>query len=282
MKKKVCLVSIMISSVVFFFTCGLYAKDLKKIEPILSDFTQSISAPELLKAQTIYLTQNSQPVEEDDEFDEELIGAPDEAPEADVADPLYYFNYAMYGINDVLYYAAVKPVTTGYKAIVPTPVRVGIKNFFHNLLFPVRLVNNLLQGKFSNAGTEVEVFLINTTAGVLGFFQVAQNHYDMHTFDEDLGQTFGSYNIGEGFYLFLPLLGPTTLRDGIGMVGDYFITPINYAEPWELYWGLKGLNGVNTMSFHLGDYETIKEAAIDPYAAFKNAYIQNRNKKIQD
>jgi phospholipid-binding lipoprotein MlaA len=281
MKKNVFSLIISIGFLILLFTPAPYAQDSKSLAPILSnvELEEGLSRP--LKPATFYLAQNSQA--NDDEFDEELIGASEEAvAEADVADPLYYFNYLMYGINDILYFAAVKPVAQGYKAIVPTPVRKGIRNFFHNLLFPVRFVNNLFQGKFSKAGTEVEIFLINSTAGVLGFSQVAQNHYDMHTSNEDLGQTFGSYDIGEGFYLFIPLIGPTTLRDSVGMVGDYFLTPINYAEPWELYWGLKGTDGVNTMSFHIGDYESIKEAAIDPYAALKNAYIQNRNKKIQD
>lgn len=199
-----------------------------------------------------------------------------------VADPLYYFNYLMYGINDFLYFAAIKPATSTYKTLMPAPARKGVKNFFHNLLFPVRLVNNLLQGKLSEAGTEVEIFLINTTAGVLGFGQVAQNHFDLHTSDEDLGQTFGSYKIGEGFYLFIPVLGPTTLRDAVGFLGDSFLTPVNYVEPWELSTGLKIYDGINDLSFHLGDYEALKEAAVDPYAALKNAYIQSRNKKISE
>ncbi len=209
-----------------------------------------------------------------EEYDDSLV------QEAMVPDPLYYFNYAMYSLNDVLYFYAIKPVGQGYKAIVPTIVRKGIRNFFHNLLFPVRFVNNLLQGKVVNASNEFGIFLVNTTFGILGFNQYAQEHIDIKTNAEDLGQTFGTWSIGEGFYLVLPFFGPTTARDALGRAGDLFITPLNYIEPWELYWGTTGLRAVNDSSFRIGDYEALKQAALDPYAALKNAYIQNRRAAI--
>lgn len=198
-----------------------------------------------------------------------------------IADPLYYFNYAMYSFNDFLYFAALKPLATGYKAITPTIVRTGVFNFFHNLLFPVRFVNNLLQGKIRDAGTEVEIFLINTTIGVVGFAQVAQNEFDLYTSNEDLGQTLGSYSIGNGFYLVLPILGPSSLRDTVGLVGDYFLTPVNYVEPDYLKYGIKTFDVINATSFRIGDYEALKKASFDPYIALKDAYIQNRKKKIR-
>ena len=221
----------------------------------------------------------------DDDLDVELMDEYDDDQDAaatDVPDPLYYFNYGMYAVNDFLYSAAIKPVAQGYKAVMPTVARKGVRNFFHNLLFPVRFVNNLLQGKVGEAGEEVGIFLVNTTVGVLGFMQIAQNEFDMHTSDEDLGQTLGAWSVDEGIYLFFPIIGPTTFRDVVGMAGDYFLTPVNYVEPWELATGLKVLDGVNTASFRLGDYEALTGAAVDPYAALKNAYIQNRNKKIAE
>jgi phospholipid-binding lipoprotein MlaA len=199
-----------------------------------------------------------------------------------VADPLYYFNYAMYVVNDNLYFYFLKPVANGYKAVMPTPARKGIRNFFHNLLFPVRFVNHLLQWKLEQASDEFGIFLVNSTAGILGFNQVAQTHLNMHTKKEDLGQTLGTYGMHEGFYLVLPVLGPATLRDAIGRAGDYFITPVNYVEPWELEWGVDILNTVNRISFHIGDYETLKKAALDPYAAIRDAYIQTRRQQIRN
>lgn len=198
-----------------------------------------------------------------------------------VSDPFYYFNYAMYVVNDNLYYYVLKPVASGYKTIMPTPARKGIRNFFHNLMFPIRFVNNLLQWKLQQASDEFGIFLVNSTAGILGFNQVAQKYLDMHTQKEDLGQTLGTYGIKEGFYLVLPVLGPSTLRDAIGMAGDYFVLdPIDYVSPWELELGLDVLDIVNRTSFRIGDYESMKKAALDPYVAIRDAYIQNRRMQV--
>jgi len=198
-----------------------------------------------------------------------------------VADPLYYFNYAMYSFNDFLYFYALKPVAQGYKFIVPSPVRSGINNFFFNLMFPVRFINTVFQGKLVAASDEVGVFLANSTVGILGFNQFAQKHLNLKTANEDLGQTLGSYAIGDGFYLVLPILGPSTLRDAIGRAGDYFITPVNYVEPWELDLGVNITDKINRTSFRIGDYEALKEASLDPYVAIRNAYIQNRRSEIK-
>ena len=197
-----------------------------------------------------------------------------------VADPLYYFNYAMYVVNDHLYFYVLKPMATGYKTVMPLPARKGIRNFFHNLMFPIRFVNHLLQWKLQQASDEFGIFLVNSTAGILGFNQVAQKYLDMHTKNEDLGQTLGTYGIREGFYLVLPVLGPSTFRDVLGLAGDYFLDPVEYVSPWELALGLDTLDIVNRTSFRIGDYESLKDAALNPYAAFRDAYIQNRRLQI--
>ena len=219
----------------------------------------------------------------DNNPDEDLLDVfDDDAQEvSQVADPIYYFNYAMYTVNDRVYFYLLKPIASGYKAVVPAPARKGIRNFFHNLLFPVRFVNNLLQGKLHQASDEIGIFLVNTTAGVLGFNQTAQKYLDMHTNTEDLGQTLGTYQITEGFYLVLPFFGPSTLRDTLGRAGDSLISPLNHVEPWELAWGLRTLDTVNQTSFRIGDYEDLKAASLDPYTALKNAYIQNRRSQVK-
>ncbi|MEX1312613.1 MAG: VacJ family lipoprotein [Desulfotignum sp.] len=219
----------------------------------------------------------SDPFSEDDFFEEDL----DDPDSRQVADPLYYFNYTMYVVNDRLYFYVLKPVATGYKTVMPLPARKGIRNFFHNLMFPIRFVNNLLQWKLEQASDEFGIFLVNSTAGILGFNQVAQKYLDMHTQSEDLGQTLGTYGIKEGFYLVLPLLGPSTLRDTLGLAGDYFLDPLEYVSPWEMELGLNTLKIINRTSFRIGDYERLKEAAIDPYSAFRNAYIQHRRMQIK-
>ncbi|MBU1195738.1 MAG: VacJ family lipoprotein [Proteobacteria bacterium] len=220
--------------------------------------------------------------EEDEDFVDDFSDSDTPLEVDQIADPLYYFNYAMYSINDFLYFAALKPIATGYKYITPDFLRKGVYNFFHNLLFPVRFVNNILQGEISDAGSEVGIFAVNTTFGVLGLIQVAQNHFDMKTTDEDLGQTLGSYTIGNGFYLVLPILGPSSLRDALGLVGDSFLTPLNYVEPWELSLGLKVYDSINDTTFRLGDYEALKAAAIDPYVALRDGYVQYRKQKIKE
>ncbi|MDD9304781.1 MAG: VacJ family lipoprotein [Desulfobacter sp.] len=243
-----------------------------------------VPPPQTMSSQTgtdpVVLSEDSL---DDEEFSDDLFDEYDTDTTDDqmVSDPIYYFNYAMYQFNDFLYFYGLKPVSRGYKAIVPTPARRGINNFFNNLLFPVRFVNNLLQGKVEGAATEFSAFFVNSTLGIFGFNDFAQKHMDITLNEEDLGQTLGSYNIGDGFYLVLPVLGPSTLRDTIGRAGDWFITPVNYVEPWELSWGVWGVDKTNRTSFRIGDYEALKQAALDPYVALRNAYIQNRRSLIR-
>ncbi len=199
-----------------------------------------------------------------------------------VADPVAPLNRALFYFNDKLYFWVLKPVAKGYKYVVPTPVRVGVKNFFYNLITPVRLANCVLQGKFRSAGVEIQRFVINSTAGMLGFADLAQNNPDLTAGEEDLGQTFGSYGVGNGFYIVWPFLGPSTLRDTVGMAGDLFLNPANYVRPAEAAIGITAYEKVNNTSFHIGDYEAIKEASLDPYSAIRDAYVQYRNKKIKE
>ncbi len=280
MSKKYFLI---ISAMIFILVSTGFAQDNNSTNiPVLSDEAFSRSFYPLNNPDEILLAENTPLITKDDELDKELFEDFDDTFESEpILDPLYYFNYLMYSVNDFLYFNAIRPVAKGYKAVMPVDVRKGINNFFHNIVFPVRFVNNILQGEIKDAGTEIEIFLINSTIGVLGFAQVAQNEFDLHTANEDLGQTLGSYNIGNGFYLVLPLFGPSTFRDLIGRVGDYFLTPVNYVEPWELSAGIQAVDKINTTSFHIGDYEALKKAALDPYVAIRNAYIQNRKEKIK-
>ncbi len=261
-----------------------YEKTQSTDQNLTRFYLKANSAPKSLNKDSAFLlaqaTTDSSTQDDDlDDFDDDEFE--DDMEKYDVPDPLYYFNYAMYGFNDFFYLYLLEPIATGYEFVVPTPVRTGFKNFFHNLLFPVRLVNNILQFEFTDAGKEVGIFVVNTTTGVLGFGQVAQNSLDWHTADEDLGQTFGAWGIDEGFYLVWPLLGPSSLRDSIGLVGDSFLTPVNYVEPWELSLGIKAFETVNAASFRIGDYKALVDSAIDPYAAIKNTYIQSRQGQVK-
>lgn len=268
MKRKVFVLACIFSlAICFMASMGLATEEHLQINPVPETNPTAVEK------------QNAAP----EDFDQDLLADyEDQVEEVQmVADPLYYFNYAMFSFNDYFYFYALKPIALGYKAITPDIVRSGVNNVFHNLLFPVRFVNNILQGKLMAASDEFGIFLTNSTLGVLGFNQFAQKHLNMKTSNEDLGQTFGSYAIGDGFYLVLPVLGPSTLRDTVGRAGDYFITPINYVEPWEADLGVNILDSVNRTSFRIGDYEALKDASLDPYVAIRNAYIQNRRSEIE-
>lgn len=268
---------------VFILRIDLFAHEVSIVAPLLSEDSLSLCSNNPINSTPFLLAQNTQAKPEEDSSDNEMLDDYQASGKIQpVSDPLYYFNYAMYSLNDILYVVVLNPLASSYKALTPPMFRKGVNNFFHNLLFPVRFVNNFLQGQIKDAGTEIEIFLINSTVGVLGLGQVAQDEFGLKTCDEDLGQTFGSYAIGNGFYLVLPILGPSTLRDTVGLAGDYFLTPLNYVEPWELSVGIKSYDTINSLSFHLGEYEALKAAAIEPYVAIRNAYIQNREKKIKE
>jgi phospholipid-binding lipoprotein MlaA len=213
---------------------------------------------------------------DDDFFDDEFEKDPDQ-----IADPLSMWNRAMFHFNDKLYFWVLKPLARGYKAVTPDFFRTGVKNFFRNITTPIRLVNCALQGKGEASGIEIARFVVNTTVGVLGLGSPADNYPSLIRPDEeDLGQTLGKYGIGNGFYIVWPVIGPSTVRDTVGRVGDWFLNPISYIEPPEASWAVWGFDKVNQTSFRIGDYEALKKAAIDPYVALRDVYIQFRTKKI--
>ena len=206
----------------------------------------------------------------------------DDTPAVLVADPLSGWNQAMFTFNDKLYFWVLKPVVKGYKAVLPTPVRQGIQNFFHNLGGPARGINCFMQGKMNAAASEMCRFVYDTTFGILGFLDPAKDYPHLNPPEEDLGLTLARYGVGNGCYLVWPVVGPSTLRDSIGLGGDYFLSPSSYIEPDWVGWSLKAEEVVNYQSFHIGDYEDLKNAAIIPYESIKDAYIQYRNKKITE
>jgi len=208
----------------------------------------------------------------EDELDEGQVG---------VDDPLECFNRLMFGVNDVLYFWIFKPCAGMCKAVVPEPARVGIRNFFQNIGTPVRYVNCLLQGKGPSADIELRRFLVNTSVGVLGFGDPARDRYGLEPTWEDLGQTLGVHGMDSGFYIVWPLFGPSTVRDSLGMVGDMFLNPVRYVEPWETSVIISATRVVNESSFHVGEYEEFKSASLEPYIVMRETYIQYRDKKIK-
>ena len=203
------------------------------------------------------------------------------AEDVSIADPIEPWNRLMFNFNDKLYFWALKPVARGYNAVVPEPVRVSVRDFFRNVAMPVRFVNSVLQGKIKGAGTELARFGINTTIGLAGFFDVAKSWFDLNAQDEDLEQTFGSYGVGGMMYIVWPFLGPSTVRDTVGFVGDSFLDVANYLNPFYIPMSIHAYDRINKTSLDLGTYEDLKESAIEPYTAFRDAYIQYRNGQIK-
>jgi phospholipid-binding lipoprotein MlaA len=211
--------------------------------------------------------------------DEKEVG---EEEAATIADPLEPFNRAMFQFNDKLYFWALKPVAQGYNKVVPEKGRVSVKNFFTNLGFPIRFVSCLLQADFSGAAAEVGRFAVNTIWGVGGLLDPSSSQQlNLPKGDADLGQTLGVYGVGQGFYLVWPVLGPSSARDSVEIVGEYFLYPVSYISPWYDWLGVRAYEEVNDASLRIGDYESLKEAAIDPYVAVRDAYAQYRLKKVE-
>ncbi|MGW8284328.1 MAG: MlaA family lipoprotein [Candidatus Deferrimicrobiaceae bacterium] len=221
---------------------------------------------------------DSQPPETD--FARDPFG--EESPPPRLADPLEPLNRALFVFNDKAYYWVMKPVAQGYAAIVPETARVSVRNFFRNITMPVRFVNNLLQGKIRNSGIELLRFLINTTTGIGGLFDPAKNDWHIEPRDGDLGQTLGKYGLGHGFYLVLPFLGPSSLRDTVGLAGDFFLNPVNYIDDDRVVIGAHVLNTENEVSLRIGEYEDLTKSALDPYVAVRDAYSQHRAKKVEE
>jgi phospholipid-binding lipoprotein MlaA len=213
-----------------------------------------------------------------DEFDE-FEGETGSKP---LADPLSGYNRWMTGVNDKLYFWALKPVATGYAKVTPAVARRSVGRFFNNLGYPLRFVNNLLQLKVKRAGVETARFVVNTTVGVAGFADPARWWMDLEAYPEDFGQTLGHYGVGGGWHLVLPVLGPSNLRDAVSKVPDRFLNPVAYVEPTEVAIAISAYDRINYTSLHLGEYERLKQDAVDWYIFLRNAYEQNREKKIQE
>lgn len=218
------------------------------------------------------------PDDDQEDIDDEVVE--EETPQ--IADPLYPWNKAMYHVNDKLYFWVMKPLTQGYSAVFPEDVRLSVSNFFDNIATPIRFVSSLLQFRIKDAGNELIRFLYNSTAGVCGLADVAKTDLGIRQQDEDLGQALGRYGIGHGIYLVWPFLGPSSLRDTAGRIGDRFLSPVHYVNPTETAVGITVYDRVNETSFRIGDYEDLKKSAIDPYISIRDAYLQHRKKKVED
>ncbi len=197
-----------------------------------------------------------------------------------IPDKIEGFNRAMFKFNDAVYKVTLRPISKGYAAVVPAPVRRGIGRFFHNLAFPTRFAGNLLEGKVGDAGTEFERFLVNTITS-LGFLAIADKFPDLKEKPSDLGHAFGAWGIGHGTYLILPVMGPSSVRDGVGMgISGYVLDPVHYLQEWEYRAGATATSIVNQSPEQMNAYGQLKAASVDPYVALRDAYSARRTRRV--
>ncbi len=198
------------------------------------------------------------------------------------SDPLEGFNRGVYAFNNAADKAVLRPVAKAYHAVLPDPVENSVGNFFNNLGEPLNILNNLLQGKVDGALNSTYRFAVNSTVGILGFFDVAKG-YKVEAKPEDFGQTMAAWGVKPGPYIMIPFLGPSTLRDGAGRFVDTAILFPNeeITDSNQGRLGLTILNIVDTRAGLLGLDSTL-DNQLDPYLFLKNAYDNNRLNAVYD
>lgn len=195
-------------------------------------------------------------------------------------DPFEGFNRAMFSFNEGVDNAVLKPVATGYKAVVPEPVRDCVGNVFSNINDVFVSINSLLQGKPGDAVSDACRVLINSTVGLLGCFDVASK-VGLEKHNRDFGQTFGKWGFAAGPYLVLPILGPSSIRDGVGTLIYSNLDPVwaNHVPTRNVAFSLRA---VNRRADFLDATNVLEEAALDKYSFVRDAYIQRRRGMVED
>ncbi len=197
-------------------------------------------------------------------------------------DPIEGYNRAMFSFNETVDKAVIKPVAQGYNYVTPQPVQTGVSNFFGNLADIWTSVNNLLQGKPGDALSDAGRVLINSTVGILGLFDVA-TPMGLEKHEEDFGQTLGRWGVGDGAYVVLPILGPRTVRDTVGLAADIYTDPVRDADAHRGYRNTAiALRAIDTRADLLKAEDALEAAALDKYAYVRDAYLQHRRSAIYD
>jgi phospholipid-binding lipoprotein MlaA len=199
----------------------------------------------------------------------------------DPRDPYENFNRAMFSFNEGLDKAVMKPVATAYEAVLPTPVRASVSNFYGNIADVFIAVNNLLQGKPADAIGDAARVIFNSTMGLFGLIDIA-SAMGIEKHDEDFGQTLGRWGAEPGPYLVLPGYGPRNIRDGFGLVLDVVTDPLGKITPVSTRNTLVGVRFINQRADLLAADKIIEEAAIDKYAYLRDAYLQRRRSLVYD
>lgn len=196
-------------------------------------------------------------------------------------DPLEVMNRGVHSFNTQADKYVLEPVAKGYQFVTPDVIDRGITNFFSNLNDISVFVNDVLQFKFNQAVSDGGRFLVNSTVGLLGFIDMATD-MGMPKHNEDFGQTLGAYGVGTGPYVVLPLLGPSTLRDTVGIVADTYVDPIYYIEESDTMWGVIGLKAIDTRADLISAKKLLDQASLDEYDFLRSSYFQRREYLVFD
>ena len=197
----------------------------------------------------------------------------------------------IYKFNKGFDKAILRPIARGYNKL-PDPIKKGTGNFTSNLATLLTVPNHILQGQWREAGESTASFAINSTVGILGFGNPAAK-MGLKNQQEDVGQTLGAYGIGSGCYFVLPILGPTTIRDSVGMVADSLVDPFAHVTIREKeligvsgskidYFSVKGASAVDFRADNMTNLDSLEKNSLDEYAALKSLFLQNRTKKIKN
>lgn len=212
-----------------------------------------------------------------DEADDDL----DEYDVVEISDPLEPVNRVTFSFNHYLYKGVLRPLSKGYEFVVPSLLRKGIHNAYENVRFPVRFVNHALQGKFDRAGREFEKFLVNSVLGVGGLMKPSEKFPALAEVPRaDTGQTFSKWGVDHGFYFVIPVLGPSSARDTVGLVGDGALNPVSWVafafggSAWTL--AVTSPDTVRSWPDQMDQYDTVTKEAVDRYLAARSSYVQHR------
>lgn len=199
-------------------------------------------------------------------------------------DPAEPFNRRMYGVHDAIDRNVLRPVAVGYRQVVPGPVRLGVRNVLGNLRSPVILLNDMLQGNPQRAGDTLGRFVVNSTVGLGGIFDVAGNQLGVRGHTEDFGQTLATWGVGEGPYVFVPVLGPSNPRDLAGFGVDIATNPFTWLGQGPavdaLSYSRAGATVVDTREDLIEVLDDVNRSSLDPYATLRSGYRQRRNAEI--
>ena len=198
---------------------------------------------------------------------------------------------AMFSFNMAFDDIILEPIAKGYNKL-PKPLKDGTGNFTSNIATLLSIPNNLLQGNIKQLGHSTGSFIVNTSVGILGFFNPAEK-LGLKPYKEDVGQTLGSYGMGPGCYFVLPILGPTTARDSVGLIADSFIDPFAHVTLREKelfnvsgneldFYSLKGIGAVDFRSDNITNFDSLEKNSIDLYSSLKSVYLQDRERKIKN